>query len=44
MSEKEFKNRAYLYKTFKLNKSKYELLEAYAIEAKNFRNIVYEIV
>ena len=44
MSEKEFKNRAYLYKTFKLNKSKYELLEAYAIEAKNFRNVVSEIV
>ena len=44
MSEKEFKNRAYLYKTFKLNKSKYELLEAYAIEARNFRNIVSEIV
>ena len=44
MSEKEFKNKAYLYKTFKLNKSKYELLEAYAIEAKNFRNVVSEIV
>ena len=42
MSEKEFKNRAYSYKTFKLNKSKYELLEAYAIEARNFRNIVSE--
>lgn len=39
-----FKNRAYSYKTFKLNKSKYELLEAYAIEAKNFRNAVSEIV
>lgn len=39
-----FKNRAYSYKTFKLNKSKYELLEAYAIEAKNFRNTVSEIV
>lgn len=39
-----FKNRAYSYKTFKLNKSKYELLEAYAIEAKNFRNIVSEII
>ena len=44
MSEKEFKNRAYSYKTFKLNKSKYELLEAYAIEAKKFRNIVSEII
>ena len=44
MSEKEFKNRAYSYKTFKLNKSKYELLEAYAIEAKNFRNVVSEII
>ena len=44
MSEKEFKNRTYSYKTFKLNKSKYELLESYAIEAKNFRNIVSEIV
>ena len=44
MNEKEFKNRAYSYKTFKLNKSKYELLEAYAIEAKNFRNVVSEIV
>ena len=39
-----FKNRAYSYKTFKLNRSKYELLEAYAIEARNFRNIVSEIV
>lgn len=39
-----FKNRAYSYKTFKLNKSKYELLEAYAIEAKNFRNTVSETV
>ena len=39
-----FKNRAYSYKTFKLNKSKYELLEAYAIEAKNFRNMVSEII
>lgn len=39
-----FKNRAYSYKTFKLNESKYELLEAYAIEAKNFRNTVSEIV
>lgn len=39
-----FKDRAYSYKTFKLNKSKYELLEAYAIEARNFRNIVSEIV
>ena len=39
-----FKNRAYSYKTFKLNKSKYELLEAYAIEAKNFRNVVSEII
>ncbi len=27
-----------------MNQSKYELLEAYAIEAKNFRNIVSEIV
>ena len=44
INKKEFKNRAYSYKTFKLNKSKYELLEAYAIEAKNFRNIVSEIV
>ena len=44
MSEKEFKNRAYSYKTFKLNKSKYELLEAYAIEAKNFRNLVSEMI
>ena len=44
MSEKEFKNRAYSYKTFKLNKSKYESLEVYAIEARNFRNIVSEIV
>ena len=44
MSEKEFKNRAYSYKTFKLNKSKYELLEVYAIEAKNFRNVVSEII
>ena len=44
MSEKEFKNRAYSYKTFKLNKSKYDSLEAYAIEAKNFRNIISEIV
>ena len=44
MSEKEFKNRAYSYKTFKLNKSKYELLEAYAIEAKNFRNVVSEMI
>ena len=42
INKKEFKNRAYSYKTFKLNKSKYELLEAYAIEAKNFRNIVSE--
>ena len=39
-----FKDRAYSYKTFKLNKSKYELLEAYAIEARNFRNTVSEIV
>ena len=38
-----FQNRAYSYKTFKLNKSKYELLEAYAIEAKIFRNVVSEI-
>ena len=44
MNKKTFQNRAYSYKTFKLNKSKYELLEAYAIEAKNFRNIVSEIV
>ena len=44
MNEKEFKNRAYSYKTFKLNKSKYELLEAYAIEAKNFRNLVSEMI
>ena len=44
INKKEFKNRAYSYKTFKLNKSKYELLEAYAIEAKNFRNIVSEII
>ena len=44
MSKKEFKNRAYSYKTFKLNKSKYELLEVYAIEAKNFRNVVSEII
>ena len=44
MSEKEFKNRAYSYKTFKLNKSKYELLETYAVEAKNFRNMVSEII
>ena len=42
MSEKEFKSRAYSYKTFKLNKSKYESLETYAIEARNFRNIVSE--
>ena len=42
INKKEFKNRAYSYKTFKLNKSKYELLEAYAIEARNFRNIVSE--
>ena len=39
-----FKNRAYSYKTYKLNQSKYELLEAYAIEARNFRNVVSEIV
>ena len=39
-----FKNRAYSYKTYKLNQSKYELLEAYAIEAKNFRNVVSKIV
>ena len=39
-----FKNRAYSYKTHKLNQSKYELLEAYAIEAKKFRNIVSKIV
>lgn len=44
MSEKEFKNRAYSYKTFKLNKSKYELLETYAIEAKKFRNMISEEV
>ena len=44
INKKEFKNRAYSYKTFKLNKSKYELLEAYAIEAKNFRNMVSEII
>ena len=44
MSKKEFKNRTYSYKTFKLNKSKYELLEIYAIEAKNFRNVVSEII
>ena len=39
-----FKDRAYSYKTYKLNQSKYELLEVYAIEAKNFRNMVSEIV
>ena len=44
MSKKEFKNRAYSYKTFKLNKSKYELLETYAIEAKKFRNMISEEV
>ena len=44
MSEKEFKNRAYSYKTFKLNKSKYDSLEAYAIEARNFRNIISEMI
>ena len=44
MNKKTFQNRAYSYKTFKLNKSKYELLEAYAIEAKNFRNTVSEII
>lgn len=44
MNKKIFKNRTYSYKTFKLNKSKYELLEAYAIEARNFRNIVSETV
>ena len=44
INKKEFKNRAYSYKTFKLNKSKYELLEAYAVEAKNFRNMVSEII
>lgn len=44
MSEKEFKNRAYSYKTFKLNKSKYDSLEAYAIEARNFRNVISKIV
>ena len=44
MSEKEFKNRAYSYKTFKLNKSKYELLETYAIEVKKFRNMISKIV
>ena len=42
--KKEFKNRAYSYKTFKLNKSKYELLESYAIEAKKFRNAVSEMI
>ena len=44
MNEKIFENRTYSYKTFKLNKSKYELLEAYAIEARNFRNVVSEII
>ena len=44
INKKEFKNRAYSYKTFKLNKSKYELLETYAVEAKNFRNMVSEII
>ena len=44
MSKKIFENRAYSYKTFKLNKSKYELLETYAIEVKNFRNVVSEII
>lgn len=39
-----FKNRAYSYKTFKLNESKYELLKDYAIEAKNFRNVVSKTV
>ena len=44
INKKEFKNRTYSYKTFKLNKSKYELLETYAVEAKNFRNMVSEII
>ena len=44
MSEKEFKNRTYSYKTFKLNKGKYDSLEAYAIEARNFRNVVSEMI
>lgn len=44
MSKKTFENRAYSYKTHKLNQSKYELLETYAIEAKNFRNVVSEII
>ena len=44
INKKEFKNRAYSYKTFKLNKSKYELLETYAIEAKKFRNMISEEV
>lgn len=39
-----FKNRAYSYKTYKMNQNKYELLEAYAIEARNFRNTVSETV